>query len=48
MERTLTNELKKWKDSARRKPLLLLGARQVGKTWLMKDFAATHYKNTVY
>lgn len=48
MERTLTSELKKWKDSARRKPLLLLGARQVGKTWLMKDFAATHYKNTVY
>lgn len=48
MERTLTSELKKWKESPCRKPLLLLGARQVGKTWLMKDFASTHYKNTVY
>lgn len=48
MKRTLSNELKKWKDSPRRKPLLLLGARQVGKTWLMRDFAATHYRNAVY
>lgn len=48
MKRILTEELLKWKNSANRKPLLLLGARQVGKTWLMQDFAASHYKNAVY
>ena len=48
MKRLLTEELKKWKHSAARKPLLLLGARQVGKTWLLMDFAASHYKNKVY
>ena len=48
MKRLLTEELKKWKDSAFRKPLLLLGARQVGKTWLMRDFADSCYKNSVY
>lgn len=48
MERLLTAELIKWKESPFRKPLLLLGARQVGKTWLMQDFAASHYKNKVY
>ena len=37
-----------WKNSSRRKPLILEGARQVGKTWLMKEFAKTHYKNVVY
>ena len=48
MERLLTEELKKWKESAVRKPLLLLGARQVGKTWLMRNFADSCYKNSVY
>lgn len=48
MKRQLTNELKKWKESPFRKPLLLLGARQVGKTWLLQDFAASCYKNSVY
>lgn len=48
MKRLLTNELKKWKESPFRKPLLLLGARQVGKTWLLKDFADTDYQNSVY
>ena len=35
--------LKNWKKSANRKPLLLYGARQVGKTWLVRDFAASNY-----
>lgn len=48
MKRLLTSELEKWKKNPRRKPLLLLGARQVGKTWLMQDFGSTHYKNVVY
>ena len=37
-----------WKNSPDRKPLLLKGARQVGKTWLMKEFGKTVYQNTVY
>lgn len=37
-----------WKDSPNRMPLIIEGARQVGKTWLMKEFGATYYKNTVY
>ena len=37
-----------WKSSPRRKPLILEGARQVGKTWLMQEFAKTRYKNRVY
>lgn len=48
MKRELTNELQKWKQNPFRKPLLLLGARQVGKTWLLRDFAASSYKNSVY
>ena len=38
MERLLIDELHKWKDKSDRKPLILRGARQVGKTWLLKDF----------
>ena len=48
MERTLLKELAKWKTSARRKPLLLRGARQVGKTWLLKEFGARHFQNCAY
>lgn len=48
MKRLLTNALKKWKDNPRRKPLLLLGARQVGKTWLMKNFGENHYRQVAY
>jgi predicted AAA+ superfamily ATPase len=40
--------LNRWKNSPYRKPLLLKGARQVGKTWLMKEFGKTAYRNTVY
>ena len=48
MKRRITEELCKWKSSDNRKPLLLLGARQVGKTYILKEFGRTEYKNTVY
>ena len=48
MYREAINELIKWKDSRRRKPLIIEGARQVGKTWLVREFAKTHYKNLAY
>lgn len=48
MKRFAIRELREWKDSAVRKPLIVEGARQVGKTWLIKEFASTHYKNLVY
>ena len=48
MERLMMEQLKKWKDKKRRKPLILWGARQVGKTWLMKEFGRTCFDNVVY
>ena len=48
MYRKAYHKLKEWKDSDNRKPLLLLGARQVGKTWLMKEFGRNEYENVVY
>lgn len=48
MKRNAISELYKWKDSGDRKPLIMLGARQVGKTWLMQEFAREAYKNSVY
>lgn len=48
MERWSVEKLKRWKEHPYRKPLLLLGARQVGKTWLMREFGARYYKNVVY
>jgi len=48
MYRTAIEKLLKWKESKRRKPLIIEGARQVGKTWLMKEFGKQAYKNTVY
>ncbi|MDR0301043.1 MAG: ATP-binding protein, partial [Treponema sp.] len=48
MYRKIFESLKKWKNSPDRKPLLLLGARQVGKTWLMKEFGGKEYSNTIY
>ncbi|MBR5006018.1 MAG: AAA family ATPase, partial [Clostridia bacterium] len=38
MERYAMNDLLKWKKSKRRKPLVVLGARQVGKTWILEEF----------
>ena len=48
MYRKAYQRLLEWKHKTDRKPLLLLGARQVGKTWLMKEFGANEYANVVY
>lgn len=48
MYRTAIELLYKWKDKKGRKPLIIRGARQVGKTWLMKEFGAKEYKKCVY
>lgn len=48
MYRIVIEKLLKWKESKRRKPLIIEGARQVGKTWLMKEFGNLYYDNTVY
>lgn len=48
MYRDKMNELKKWKNSTTRKPLIIRGARQVGKTWLMKEFGKQCYKKCAY
>ena len=48
MERSILDALKQWKSSSRRKPLILNGARQVGKTWILKHFGATYYDNVAY
>ncbi len=48
MYRKALKSLIEWKNSKKRKPLILEGARQVGKTWLMQEFGKTQYKNTVY
>ena len=48
MYRACIKKLIKWKLSANRKPLVFLGARQVGKTWLVQEFGKTQYKQMVY
>jgi len=48
MERYAINKLVEWKDKKNRKPLILKGARQVGKTWLMKEFGKKYFKYTAY
>lgn len=48
MQRFLMEELIQWKDKDNRKPLILKGARQVGKTWLMKEFGRLHFKKVAY
>ena len=48
MYRIAIEKLYKWKESVRRKPLIIEGARQVGKTWLMKEFGKQAYEDTVY
>jgi len=48
MYRTKVNDLIKWKISKRRKPLVLLGARQVGKTYLLQEFGQKNYKQVAY
>ena len=48
MYRTSLEYLYKWKEKDNRKPLIIRGARQVGKTWLMKEFANKAYKSHAY
>ena len=48
MYRIAIEKLYKWKNNKRRKPLIIEGARQVGKTWLMKEFGKQAYADTVY
>ncbi len=47
MKRLIENRLLDWKNSGRRKPLILRGARQIGKTWIIKTFGDRYYKNIV-
>lgn len=48
MKRTAMGKLVAWKSNDERKPMVLKGARQVGKTWLMKEFGKNYYKSFVY
>ena len=48
LERNAIQDLISWKNDVERKPLVLRGARQVGKTWLMKEFGRNYYKSFVY
>lgn len=48
MERLIIEKLKQWKEKRDRKPLVLMGARQVGKTWIMKEFGRQYYENVAY
>jgi len=48
MERTLTSALLQWQNSPRRKPLVLQGVRQCGKTWLLRQFGRDNFQHTAY
>ena len=48
MERFILEKMLKWKNSKYRKPLILKGVRQVGKTWVLKEFGRRDYENTAY
>ena len=48
MKRQIYNELRVWKNRKDRKPLVILGARQVGKTWIMRHFGKQEYENVAY
>ena len=48
MKRVILDSLKEWKTSYRRKPLLLQGARQVDKTWILKEFAKDSFTSSAY
>ena len=48
MERTILQQLKAWKIRPDRKPLILNGARQVGKTWILREFARQQYDKEAY
>lgn len=48
MERNILNKLVEWKNSTNRKPLIVNGARQVGKTYILKEFGKRYFKQTAY
>jgi len=48
MKRFITDELLTWKNQKRRKPLVIRGARQVGKTWTVMDFGKSHFEGSVH
>lgn len=48
MDRFLLERLKSWQSDSNRKPLILRGARQVGKTWLLQEFGKTCFDNVAY
>src|SRR5690606_35652326 len=48
MKRDIYKTLLKWKESSDRQPLILQGARQVGKTWILKAFGSQEFKNVCY
>lgn len=48
MKRKIYKDLLKWKESRQRKPLIINGARQVGKTWILKEFGKNEYDNVAY
>jgi predicted AAA+ superfamily ATPase len=48
MKRDIYQKLTRWKTSSRRKPLILRGARQVGKTYILKDFGSHEYEKIAY
>ncbi len=48
MKRIILKKLLNWKNSSYRKPLILKGVRQVGKTWILKEFGRCYYENTAY
>lgn len=48
MRREAIKDLIKWKNDVNRKPLIIRGARQVGKTWIMKEFGKSYYEKTAY
>lgn len=48
MKRKIIENLRAWKNQSKRKPLILMGARQVGKTFILKEFGRQEYANTVY
>ncbi|GHV86319.1 ATPase [Spirochaetia bacterium] len=48
MERTIIKQLLKWRDNPKKKPLILKGVRQCGKTWLLREFGKTAYEDRAY
>ncbi len=48
IQREIINDLKAWKENPRRKPLVLQGARQVGKSWSLKKFGKEYFDDTIY